>query len=79
MKTLRVKVNTKSNYRGLNGQWLEVKECRGTRVSCNVETEEHGLQTVDFSLNEIVEIDTTGMESSLHPIFSQILKPYGIK
>lgn len=27
---MKAKVNTKSNYRNLNGQWLEVKEIVGT-------------------------------------------------
>ena len=74
-----VKVNTKSNYRNLNGQWLEVKEIVGTRVSCVVETEEYGKQTVDFNLSEVTEMNTTGMGSNLHPVFADALKPFGIQ
>jgi hypothetical protein len=56
---MEVKINTTSNYRNLNGQWLEVKEVVGTRVSCLVNTEEHGIQTVDFTLKEVTEMNTT--------------------
>jgi len=55
---MKAKVNTKSNFRNLNGQWLEVKEIVGTRVSCVVETKEYGKQTVDFNLKEVTEINT---------------------
>lgn len=55
---MKAKVNTKSNYRKLNGQWLEVKEIVGTRVSCLVETEEHGKVTIDFNLKEVTEINS---------------------
>lgn len=53
---MKVKVSTKSNYRNLNGQWLEVKEIAGTRVTCIVNIEGLGIQSVDFSLNEVVEM-----------------------
>ena len=76
---MKAKVNTKSNFRNLNGQWLEVKEVVGTRVSCIVETEEHGKQTVDFNLKEVIEMNTTGTESNLHPVFANALKPFGIQ
>lgn len=48
---MKVRVCTKSNFRGLNDQLLNVTECRGTRVSCEVDG-----NTIDFNLNEIVEI-----------------------
>lgn len=52
---MKVVVKTKSNYRNLNGQPLTVKEAVGTRVTCIVEID--GLNvSVDFNLNEIVEI-----------------------
>ena len=76
---MKAKVNTKSNFRNLNGQWLEVKEIVGTRVSCIVETEEQGKQTVDFNLKEVTEMNTTGTESYLHPVFANALKPFGIR
>ena len=77
---MKAKVNTKSNYRNLNGQWLEVKEIVGTRVSCIVDTEEFGNQTIDFHLKEITEMDSTdGGHTSLHPIFQQALKTFGIR
>ena len=76
---MKAKVNTKSNYRNLNGQWLEVKEIVGTRVTCIVEFAEFGKQSVDFKLNEVTEMNTTGMESNLHPVFADALKPFGIQ
>jgi len=76
---MKAKVNTKSNYRNLNGQWLEVKEIVGTRVTCIVETEV-GKQSVDFNLKEVTEMDTAGkVESNLHPVFADALKPFGIQ
>ncbi len=50
---IKVKVETKSNFRELNGLWLNVIEMNGTRVSCLVD----GL-TVDFNLVEIKEVKT---------------------
>lgn len=45
-------INTKSNYRNLNGSWLEVTEMRGLRVTCLGEID--GKPTkIDFTLNEI--------------------------
>lgn len=77
---MKAKVNTKSNYRNLNGQWLNVKEIVGTRVTCIVEFAEFGKQSVDFSLKEVTELDTTSsVESKLNPIFEQALKPFGIR
>lgn len=78
---MKAKVNTKSNYRNLNGQWLEVKEIVGTRVTCIVETEEYGKQSVDFNLKEVTEMDTTGGEGkpSLHPVFENIMSNFGMR
>lgn len=54
------KIKTKSNYRKLNGKWLKVIEIVGKRVTCKVYMEEFNKYTnVDFTLNEIEEIDTT--------------------
>jgi hypothetical protein len=54
---MKAKVSTKSNYRNLNGQWVEIKEFLGTIISCIVfdETLQKKI-TVDFSLKEITEI-----------------------
>lgn len=55
-KEFKVKVNTKSNYKNCNGQWLDVIELTGTRVTCWVEVEnEIRLFKVDFHISEIVE------------------------
>lgn len=78
---MKAKVNTKSNYRNLNGQWLEVKEIVGTRVTCIVETEDLGKQNVDFNLKEITEMDTTNGQgkSPVHPVFENIMSNFGIR
>jgi len=77
---MKAKVNTKSNYRNLNGQWLEVKEIVGTRVTCIVEFAEFGKQSVDFTLKEVTELDTTStVKTNLNPIFVEALKPFGIR
>lgn len=56
---MKAKIKTKSNYKNLNGQWLEVKEIVGTRVSCLWFSEEFQKTiTIDFSLNEVSEIIT---------------------
>jgi phage major head subunit gpT-like protein len=74
---MKVKVNTKSNYQNLNGQWLELREIVGTRVTCIVKFAEFGKQTVDFNLKEVTEIDTTSsIETKLDPIFELALKPF---
>jgi hypothetical protein len=52
---MKVQVNTKSNYRNLNGQWLNVTEAIGTRVTVVVDFD--GVPTtVDFTLKEVVAI-----------------------
>lgn len=49
-------INTKSNYRNLNGQWLEIKQFLGCLVACCF-TDETGTKiTVDFQLSEIAKI-----------------------
>ncbi len=56
---MKAKIKTKSNYKNLNGQWLEVKEIFGTRVSCLWFSEEfQKMITIDFSLSEILELKT---------------------
>ena len=55
---MKAKINTKSNYRGLNGQWLEVTEIVGKRVTCEVFFDELGkTNSVDFELKEIEEME----------------------
>lgn len=78
---MKAKIQTKSNYRNLNGQWLQVKEIVGTRVTCVVETEEHGKQNVDFRLNEVTEMNTddTRGESPLYPVFENVLSTFGMR
>lgn len=73
---MRVKVRTKSNYRNLNDQWLELVEVVGTRVTIKTIFAEFGTMTVDFSLNEVVEMDTTKYVSNMHPIFEKVLNPF---
>ena len=50
------KVKTKSNYRNLNGQWLEVREFLGNLVACIIIDENGQKITADFNLKEIEEI-----------------------
>lgn len=78
---MKAKIQTKSNYRNLNGQWLQVKEIVGTRVTCIVETEDLGTQNVDFRLNEVTEMDTTGGQgkSPVHPVFENIMSNFGMR
>jgi hypothetical protein len=45
-------VQTKSNFRNLNGRILEVADMHETRVTCKVEIDMNHL-TIDFNLNEI--------------------------
>ncbi len=71
---ITVKVNTKSNYRNLNGQWLEVKEIVGTRVTCIVDTEERSRVTIDFTLKEVTEMNSDGkVKCNLHPVLADAL------
>ena len=54
-KIMKATVKTKSNFYGLNGQTLEVKEIVGTRVTCIYFSKELQLGiTIDFSIKEIV-------------------------
>lgn len=56
MKNLKAKIETKSNYRNLNGQWLVVKQFLGTQVACTIIDEDLVSRTVDFHISEIKEI-----------------------
>jgi len=57
-KKIKVIVNTKSNYRGLNGDVLTVKEVVGTRVSCNIIDEMGRTITADFNKSEVCFLDS---------------------
>jgi hypothetical protein len=53
---MKVTVNTKSNFRNLNGVELDVSEIHGTRVSCAVFNEDlNASETIDFTLSEVVK------------------------
>jgi hypothetical protein len=55
-QTQKVIVNTKSNFRNLNGKELNVCEIAGTRVSVKVYDEIVGrLVTVDFTIKEVAK------------------------
>jgi hypothetical protein len=57
---MQAKIKTKSNYRGLNGQFLKVHEIAGKRVTCEVFQEEFNkIFLVDFTLKEIEEFKQT--------------------
>jgi hypothetical protein len=74
---MKVKVRTKSNFRLLNDRWLELVEVVGTRVTTRHSFAEFGTQTIDFTLSEVVEMDTTkDAEKNLGSIFDRALKPF---
>jgi len=53
---MQAKIKTKSNFQNLNGQWLQVKEVLGTRVTCLKFSQEFQKNiSIDFTLNEITE------------------------
>jgi hypothetical protein len=52
---MKAEIKTKSNFRNLNGQILNVQEIVGTRVSCDYYLPEFKQKiTIDFTLKEIV-------------------------
>jgi len=54
---MKALINTKSNYRNLNGHWLTIKDFLGDIVACKVFDSELGrVITVDFNIKEIKEI-----------------------
>lgn len=56
MKTIYAKVQTKSNYKGLNGEWLLVHQFLGKLVAVKVLDEVTGkMITTDFNVKEVVE------------------------
>ena len=56
IQAMKAEVKTKSNFKGLNGQVLNVKEISGTRVSCDYFSQEFQVWiTIDFTLSEIVQ------------------------
>ena len=51
-------IKTKSNFKGLNGQALKVKELVGNRVSCLYFDPEFNREiTIDFTLAEVVRFN----------------------
>jgi len=52
MKVLTATIKTKSNFRNLNGQTLEVIEVVGTRVTCKVKDGHHTI-SADFTIQEV--------------------------
>ena len=77
---MKAQIKTKSNYNNLNGQWLEVKEIFGTRVTCFVDTPEYGRMSVDFTLKEVtaMEYNTNASTANIHPVMAAALAPFGI-
>lgn len=52
---MKVQVNTKGNYRDLNGKWLNVQDAQGTRVSVVASVDGRDT-TIDFQLKEVTAI-----------------------
>ena len=53
----KAKINTKSNYRNLNGSWLPIIQFLGPEVSCRFTDEDGIKRTTTFNLNEIKSIE----------------------
>lgn len=54
---MKALINTKSNYKGLNNQWLEVQEINGIRITCKVFFEEfQKYNNVDFTAKEVKSV-----------------------
>lgn len=52
---MKALIKTKSNFRNLNGQWLDVYETFSTRVTCKVwDCEFQKFILIDFHLREIL-------------------------
>lgn len=56
MENLIAKVQTKSNYRNLNGKWVTIIQFLGTIVYCKTTDEAGNEVTFDLNINEIQEI-----------------------
>lgn len=53
---MKAKIQTKSNYKNLNGQWLEVAEIVCNRITCYYFCKDFWrLITIDFIASEILE------------------------
>jgi hypothetical protein len=50
---ISAKIQTKSNFRNLNGYWLQVVEMSHTRITC-IHNIDGKMTKIDFNLNEIV-------------------------
>jgi len=56
MKTLTAKINTKSNFRDLNGTELQVTEINKKRVTCKM---------FDYTIQKWINVDFTMSEVEL--------------
>lgn len=55
-KIIRAEISTKSNYAGLNGQFVKVINFCGTIVFCEYEDTDGEKKRSDFTLSEIKKI-----------------------
>lgn len=63
MNKIFAMVQTKSNFRNLNGRILEVTDMHETRVTCKCEIDGITIH-VDFNLNEITGFYNTGQSNN---------------
>lgn len=56
-KVVWAKINTKSNYKNLNGELLRVAQICGSRVTCWNVNEMGMTHLIDFTLDEIVTFE----------------------
>jgi hypothetical protein len=55
---LKALIKTKTNFRNLNGTWLEVTEIKGNRVTClHFDSELDRYITIDFTSKEVKEFE----------------------
>ncbi len=56
MTTLKAQINTKSNYRNLNGKYVDIIQFLGSIVYCQYTNESGDLVKCDFGIKEITRI-----------------------
>lgn len=56
MTNFIAKVETKSNFRNLNGKWVQIVQFCGTIVYCKANDENGNPIYFDLSINEIKQI-----------------------
>jgi hypothetical protein len=56
MKNLQAKIQTKSNYRNLNGEFVRIVQFLGKNVYCEYINEDGDSIFCHFNLDEITEI-----------------------